>query len=115
MCQDPAKFDGHRYCGRGDMMYLVCHVISQDHETKCWSNYGWEPPKTSHHPAKFSVQKQCGSGDMMVLVCHVISQYHKIKSHVALWVETPQEKLYCGSRGIFLVCHVVSQDHVTKK
>ena len=23
----PAKFDGHGYCGSGDIMVLVCHVI----------------------------------------------------------------------------------------
>ena len=27
----PANFGGHRQCGSGDIMVLVCHVISQDH------------------------------------------------------------------------------------
>ena len=30
----PAKFGGHRHCGSGDIKFLVCHVISQDHVTK---------------------------------------------------------------------------------
>ena len=33
-----AKFCGHRYCGVGDIIILVCHVILQDHVTKGWSN-----------------------------------------------------------------------------
>ena len=32
-CQ-PAKFDGNRHCGDGDVMILVCHVISQDYVIK---------------------------------------------------------------------------------
>ena len=30
---DPAKFGGDKHCGRGDIMILICHVISQDHVT----------------------------------------------------------------------------------
>ena len=30
----PTKFHGHRHCGSGDKMVLVCHVISQDHVIK---------------------------------------------------------------------------------
>ena len=30
----PAKFGGHRHCGSGDIMVLVCHVISQHHVIK---------------------------------------------------------------------------------
>ena len=29
---------GHKHCGSGDTMFLVCHVISLDHMTKGWSN-----------------------------------------------------------------------------
>ena len=32
-CQ-PAKFDGNRHCGDGDVMILVCQVISQDYVIK---------------------------------------------------------------------------------
>ena len=34
----PAKFCGHRYCGNGDIMVLVSHVILQLHATKVWIN-----------------------------------------------------------------------------
>ena len=30
----PTKFGGHKRYGSGDMMILVCHVISQDHMIK---------------------------------------------------------------------------------
>ena len=33
----PAKFGGHRHLGSGDML-SVCHVISQDHVTKKYTN-----------------------------------------------------------------------------
>ena len=29
-----AKFGGHRHCRNGDIMVLVCQVISQDHVNK---------------------------------------------------------------------------------
>ena len=29
-----AKFGGHWHSGSGDIIILVCHVISQDHVTK---------------------------------------------------------------------------------
>ena len=33
-CHQHAKFGGHRHCGSGDIMVLVCQVISQDHMIK---------------------------------------------------------------------------------
>ena len=33
-CHQLAKFGGHRHCGSGDIMVLVCQVISQDHMIK---------------------------------------------------------------------------------
>ena len=30
----PTKFGGHRHCDGGDIIILVCHVISQDHVMK---------------------------------------------------------------------------------
>ena len=32
------KSCGHRHCGSGDIMVIVCDVISQDHLTEGWSN-----------------------------------------------------------------------------
>ena len=34
VCQHHAKFADNRYCGSGDIMFLVCHGISQDHVNK---------------------------------------------------------------------------------
>ena len=34
----PVKFGGHRHSDNGDIMVLVCHVISQDHVIK--GSYG---------------------------------------------------------------------------
>ena len=34
MCHHPTKFGGHRHCGSGDKMILVCGVTSQDHLVK---------------------------------------------------------------------------------
>ena len=30
----PVNFDGHSHGGSGDIMFLICHKISQDHRTK---------------------------------------------------------------------------------
>ena len=29
-----ARFGGHRHCGSGDRLVLVCHVISENHVIK---------------------------------------------------------------------------------
>ena len=29
-----ATFGGHRHCGSGDIMFLICHVTSRDHVFK---------------------------------------------------------------------------------
>ena len=34
-----AKFGGHRHCGTGDILNLVCHVILQDQEIKGSCNF----------------------------------------------------------------------------
>ena len=31
MGHNPTKFGGRRYCGSRDTVFLVCHVISQNH------------------------------------------------------------------------------------
>ena len=30
VCHQPAKLSSHRHCGIGDIMFLGCHVMSQD-------------------------------------------------------------------------------------
>ena len=46
-----AKFDGHGHCGSGDIMILICQIISQEHVVK----------------------------EIMILICQMISQDHVIK------------------------------------
>ena len=46
VCHHPAKIGGHRRCCIGEIMVLVCHVISQDHVTKELSKFmGRSPSK----------------------------------------------------------------------
>ena len=62
-----SKFGGHSHCCSGDIMILVCHVISQDHliEYCCL--------------VKFDGHWYFGSEYIMVLVCNVILQDNVIK------------------------------------
>ena len=70
----PATFCGRRHCGSGDIMVLVCHVISPNHLIVCSFDVMSKSQslKVSYHPARFC--GYCGSVDIMVLVSHVISQ-----------------------------------------
>ena len=45
MNQNPTKFGSHRYCGKRDVIILVCDVIQQDHLTKGQSNMDENPLK----------------------------------------------------------------------
>ena len=65
----------------GDIMFFICHVISQDHVTRESCDYGNDRLTVSHHSAWFGGHRHCGSGDMMFLVCHVILQDHEIKQY----------------------------------
>ena len=43
---DLAMFNGHKHCGSGDVMILVCSQILQDHVTKGLGNFvGIKPSK----------------------------------------------------------------------
>ena len=78
--QQLATFGGQRHCDSGDIMILVCHVISQDHVIKGSYDFFWqEPIKVRYPPAKIDGHRHSDSGDIVVLVCHVISQSHAIK------------------------------------
>ena len=58
-----ATFGDHRHCGSGDIMFLVCHTIQQDHVMEGSFDFN-------------GCHRQCGSGDIMALVSHVILQDH---------------------------------------
>ena len=60
------KFGGHRHCGSGNMLILICQVISQDLVMKGTYDF-----KVSYHPATFGTNRHSGSGDMF-LVFHMI-------------------------------------------
>ena len=59
----PDKFGGHRDCGRRDM-FLICHMISQDHMTQQPRDYSQEPFSVSHHSVRFGGHRYYGSGDV---------------------------------------------------
>ena len=61
-----AKFGDHRNCGSGDIMFLVCHTIQQDHVIEGSFDFN-------------DCHRQCGSGNIMILVSHVIVQDHLTK------------------------------------
>ena len=77
----PTKFSCHRYCDSGDIINLVCHVISQNHVIKRLCGFLDRRPsiKVSYHPAKFGGLRHYGSKDLMVLFYDTISQDHVIK------------------------------------
>ena len=58
-------------------MFLVCHVISQDHMTKGWNNIMGRST-SSYQLAKSDGYRDCGSGyiNIIILGCHVISEDH---------------------------------------
>ena len=64
-----AKFGGHRHCGSGDLVVLVCLAKRCDERVKLL--YGQKSIKVSYHYAKFGDYGNSGSGDML-LICHVI-------------------------------------------
>ena len=44
VCYHPARVGVHRYCDSGDIMVLVCQVISQDYVIKPSCDFiGWSP------------------------------------------------------------------------
>ena len=73
----PINFGGHRTRCSGDM-FLVCHVILQDHITIRNSNLWVRALEGQSLPCQVWGHKHCESGDM-ILVYHVISKYHMTK------------------------------------
>ena len=58
----PAKFGDHRHSDSGDIMVLICHIISQDHLIKgSWDFTGWSPSRLSYQSAKLGDHKNCDS------------------------------------------------------
>ena len=83
----PAKCGGHKQCGCGDM-FLICHLILQDHMIKRSCDFMSRSPSilnVSHHLAKFGGHTHCGREDIMDLVCHVALQDRETKESRDLW------------------------------
>ena len=115
-CHQLAKFGGHRdISGRG-VMFLVCHVIKQDHVIQGWDDYNDRSPtrevtilpslvvidtvvvwrkslKVSHHPTKFGCYRHSGIEDIMILVCLVISQDQVIKGSCDFKGKSPSRQV----------------------
>ena len=65
-------------------MVLLCHVISQDHVTKGWSNIICRSfSRQVNSLTNLVSHGYCGTV-IMVLGCHMISQDHVIKVYVTL-------------------------------
>ena len=108
----PAKFRGHRHCGSGDIIFLICHVISQDQIVKGSCDFKkQEPVKVGCHPDKFDSHRYSDNGDIMVLVCHVILQDYVIKGSydfmgrslflfvcfILIWLFNSSRKIYISN------------------
>ena len=75
----PAKFGGYRDHGSGNIMVLVCHMISQGQLSKGSSNINGRNPSRLVTILPRLVVTGCVVVDIKVLVCHVILQGHVIK------------------------------------
>ena len=62
---NPANFDGHRSCRRGDIMFLIWHVTSHDHMVIRLCDFS-------------GAHKTFGRRDTMFLICHATSCDHMI-------------------------------------
>ena len=64
----PAKFGGHRHCDSGDIIVLVCHVISQEYVIKRSRDLVVVARQGKSPSDQVSGPRHSGSGDIMVLV-----------------------------------------------
>ena len=65
-------------------MYLICHIISQDHLIEGPEFFAKWP-----HPDKIGDYRYSDGGDMMSLIRHMISRNHMFKGLCGLWMEAP--------------------------
>ena len=74
VCHHPGKFCEHRHCDSGDIVFLICHVISREHTFKGLCEFRVEEPlMESHHLPMFGGHWSSASGNMKYLICHVTS------------------------------------------
>ena len=66
----PTNFGDHSHCGRGIIIILVCHVISQDHVIKGSSEFMGRYPswKVTTLPSLVAIGMQCCNGNIFLVV-----------------------------------------------
>ena len=120
-----AKSGGHRHRGTEDIIFLVCHVTSQEHVTEKYSNVMNRSPSRSvtiyqvwwpYVLCQWRYNDFSLSRDLISSCDQMVKKHHGKK---ALQVSQHPVKFgghrLCGSGDImFLVCHMTSLDHVTK-
>ena len=125
VCQYPTTFCHHKYCGSGDIMVLVCHVILQDNMTKGWSNTIGRSPSWQ----VTSLLSLVAIGTVAVKIWFRLSRdLTRRRDQRVMWLygHEPIKVSYnsatfgghrhCGSGNIMvLVFHVTLQDHVIKE
>ena len=81
-----SSFGANRSSVTGDIMYLICHMNSQDlvNTGSCYFMGGRLAAR--HFSDKTGDHKHYDSADLMFLVCHVTSSDHMFKS-LCDWVE----------------------------
>ena len=77
VCNHPARFGGHCYCGSGDD-FSLSRDLSRLRDQKVMWLYRQEPIEVGYHPATFGGHKHSDNGDIVILVGHVILQDHVI-------------------------------------
>ena len=72
VCHHPEKFGDHGHFHRGDLMFLICNVMSRAYMFKVfiWL-YGWKHLSVSHYLAMFGRSWSSTCGDKMYLTSHV--------------------------------------------
>ena len=117
ICDHRGKFGGDSHCDHGDLIFLICHVLSRYHLPK-----GWTHLTVSLQLAKFGDHWSSASVDITYLICHVTSQDHVIEGSFhfmggssSIYVTTLQSLVAVGTVDIMiLVWHMISKGHVIK-
>ena len=99
----PSQVGGHRCCSSRDKMFLICHVVKQDHIAKSQVTMTIRAPKVSHHDTNFGGNRHCGTRDIRPLVCHVIFLDPMIKG---------SSDFFCRSSSSFLWYTHSSRGHI---
>ena len=78
-------------------MFLVCHVISQEHVIKGSMTLWVEALIVSHHPAKFGGHRHCGSGNINLPANTVILSQMR---DICIYPLTSAIFIFCKAHGM---------------